>query len=265
MNFPPNPITNFVKERIDRNQNFLGLITGPTGSGKSYIALHLAEQLDQEFNIDRVVFELTEFLDLIDSGLPKGSVIVLDEAGVSMSARAWFSITNRFLSNVLQSFRYMNYIIFVTVPSAAMVDVDLRRLAHGTIETIGIDYNNKQNVFRFLQYESNPRTGKLFFHYLKETCPGKKYKIKVKRYRLNMPSDILTKQYEKKKSEYLKEMRKQIKGRLEEKERLNKTIKQSIAPLIKQGLSVSEIHERTGIKKDTISKTKYRLKQKQFK
>ena len=75
---PKNLLTGYIKQRIKRNKNFLACITGPTGSGKTYSALRLAERLDSEFDASRIVFTPQEFIDLLNSGtLKKGSVIYL--------------------------------------------------------------------------------------------------------------------------------------------------------------------------------------------
>ena len=70
----------YIKQRITKNKNFLGFISGETGSGKSYSSLRIAEELDTDFNVDRCVFSGLELMDLINAnGLKKGSVIVFEE------------------------------------------------------------------------------------------------------------------------------------------------------------------------------------------
>ena len=65
----------YIKQRISKNKNFLGFISGQTGSGKSWSSIAIAEQLDPEFNIDRCVFSGLELMALINSGeLKRGSV-----------------------------------------------------------------------------------------------------------------------------------------------------------------------------------------------
>jgi len=67
------------------NKNFLACCVGPPGSGKSFAMMRIAEILDPEFNIDRVVFSSEQFRQLLNSGtLKPGSFIVWDEAGVGV-------------------------------------------------------------------------------------------------------------------------------------------------------------------------------------
>jgi len=58
-----------VTRRIHRqNKNWLAIVCGETGGGKSYSALTIAEVIDPEFSIDRVVFSAEEFMALLNSG-----------------------------------------------------------------------------------------------------------------------------------------------------------------------------------------------------
>ena len=85
-------LPNYIKSRVDRNQNYVMLFVGQTGTGKSYAAMSLAEHVDPNFNINRVVFTADEFIAILnqDKTMVKGSVIMWDEAGVGMPAREWY-------------------------------------------------------------------------------------------------------------------------------------------------------------------------------
>ena len=66
----------YIKQRISRNKNFLGFLSGPTGSGKSWSSLSICGMVDDEFDISRIVFGGIELMDLINHGnLKKGSAI----------------------------------------------------------------------------------------------------------------------------------------------------------------------------------------------
>ena len=58
-------ISEYALNRIKKNQNYMLLITGGTGSGKSYSAIEIALDMDKTFNIDRVVFTAIEFMNLL--------------------------------------------------------------------------------------------------------------------------------------------------------------------------------------------------------
>ena len=78
----------YIRQRIKKNKNFLGVITGPTGSGKSYAGLTICKEVDPEFDETRVIFKAKDLMSLINSGeLKAGSTILWDEAGVDLSNR----------------------------------------------------------------------------------------------------------------------------------------------------------------------------------
>jgi len=168
-------------------------ITGETGSGKSYSALTIAELIDPEFNIDKVVFEPKDFLKLLDTA-KRGDVIVFDEAGVGIPAREWQTIQNKLFGYVLQVIRYKNIGIIFTVPHLNFIDSQARRLIHYALTVVGryenynkcVVYQNKTHPI----YSQEVWEKWLFFDLTKE-----------KYYDLNpiyvgLPSKDLAKAYE---------------------------------------------------------------------
>lgn len=138
-----------------QDRNFLGLIVGDTGIGKSSFAYTLANDLDvtplgggqfkRNFVIEtlpngdpapncRVIFFVKQFMDLVNQNLPRGSCIVWDEAGVSNDSKEWMTKRNRIVNHILQTFRYKNYAVFFTVPNAESITLDTRRLAHAIFD-----------------------------------------------------------------------------------------------------------------------------------
>jgi hypothetical protein len=122
--------------RIRHNKNFLVVFLGKPGSGKSYACLRLAEEWDPTFNMRRVCYSPLEFLRLITNHLkgievlPKGAVIVVEEAGVQYSSRAWQSVTNRVLGAIAQSFRSLNFILLFNLPNFPWFEKQARELTH---------------------------------------------------------------------------------------------------------------------------------------
>ena len=86
----------------NRNQNWLAIICGEPGSGKSYAALSIAEKIGGNIT---VVFSPKQFMEAVNSGdLKKGDTLIFDEAGVGLAARDWNSKLNKLLGSVLQTF-----------------------------------------------------------------------------------------------------------------------------------------------------------------
>jgi len=163
----------YINQRIRQNKNFVCLISGQTGSGKSWCALSIAEMLDPDFHIRQIIFKGTELLALINSGkLKRGSVIIWDEAGIDLSNRAWMSATNKLLNFVFQTFRHKGYILFFTTPYSDFVDKQTRRLFHCEMKTIKINFKNKTTKIKplLLQWASHKQD--FYRHRLKVSVLG---------------------------------------------------------------------------------------------
>ena len=173
-------LVRYIHRRIRNNKNFLATITGPTGSGKSWSALSMAELIDKDFTIDRVIFRAKDLMKLISNGnLKPGSVIVWDEAGIDLSNRNWQSVTNKMLNALLQTFRHKNFILFFTVPFHDFIDSSSRKLFHADFETQKINRNQSTVIIKpkLLQYNSN--LAKWYRKYLKVQMNGSIIKRKI--------------------------------------------------------------------------------------
>lgn len=192
-----------VKRRLKHNKNAIILIVGETGSGKSYSALSVAESLDKDFTVDRCVFRATDFMNLINKAkLKKGNVILWDEVGIEMDARNFWSISNKLISYTLESFRYMNLVLILTVPSLSFVDSKLRKLVHYLVETKRVDIKNERVMVKVFKIEHSPRSqsGKVYQKYIR-------YKgQRLTKTFIGKPSEEMIKDYEKKKGKFLKAM-----------------------------------------------------------
>lgn len=184
-----------VKSRmLRRNKNWLCVVCGPTGSGKSYTAIRLGEIIDPNFSINNVVFTPQAFMALINSGtLRKGSIIVFDEAGVGLPARDFYTISNKQINYVLQTFRFMNIGVIFTVPDFKFIDLQARKLFHTYIETLHVDRKNKVVHTKVKEVQNNPQLGKLYIKYYR------KGKQAITRNMIGKPSEELVEAYEKKK------------------------------------------------------------------
>ena len=197
-----------IRKRLKKtNQNFLGVICGQTGSGKSYSALTICKEIDPSFDIDRVTFTPEQFMELLNSGkLKKGNMILFDEAGVGMPAREWMRISNKVLSYVLQTFRHENLGIIFTVPSFDFVDVQLRKLFHAYMETLVINYREKWCKIKYMEMQYNPKYGKIYYKYPRCYMNGKI--VVIKALKIPKPPQDLINKYEKKKKRFTSHLKK---------------------------------------------------------
>jgi hypothetical protein len=135
-----------VKRALDRvnihNQNYLGFIYGPTGSGKSYSALAYAEACNPDFTIDNIVMKPRQFFDLLRDPKFRNykgvKVLMWDEMGVGLPAKEWYSFQNKAISYILQTFRVNNIIFLGTAPGDWYIDSAVRPLFHQFFETVRI-------------------------------------------------------------------------------------------------------------------------------
>ena len=188
----------FLDNRIKENRNNLIAVVGSVGSGKSFTSLCLAEKLDPTFSIDRVKFDTVDMLNEINELRKqkdhKGKVLIMDEAGVMLSARDWQSKNNKALMRILQIFRNMNFTVFFCVPSFSYIDKQLRTLFHGAITT------SSPPIMKFKYYQVNPESTKIYRKKLRIFIDGRT--IPLTNYKVPKPSQELIDVYEKKKWEF---------------------------------------------------------------
>lgn len=210
-----NPFYEEVRTLIyKKNRNVLIVITGGTGTGKSYVAIKIAKDLDPTFTEktmkDRIISEPKDFLTIMDNpDLSKGKVLIFDEAGVGVPAREWYSINNRAIDYILQTFRYRNLIVIFTVPLLSYVDTHARKLFRFYMETVDVDFNERTNEVKVFEFSINPKTGKIYMKYPVLKFRG--YWRKFTRWRFGIAPAKIVHEYEK--------IARGIKERVQERER----------------------------------------------
>jgi DNA-binding CsgD family transcriptional regulator len=207
-------IMQMIKKRIEHNQNCLIVQTGNPGSGKSYNSLRFGEVWSKyygvPFTIQNVQWKPLEFLKNLNAKkYSKGSIIIFDETGAELNNRQWQQKTNILMGFVLQTFRYMNYIVIFNVPDLNFVDVTIRRLIHFHWETSGINYQKKVSYIKPFVIDNNQRTAKMYYKYLRYKHPHEKPKALAKvGFRLVEDAQLLA-DYERKKREYTNKLYKE--------------------------------------------------------
>lgn len=206
-----------INQRLWRvDKNFMLLLTGPTGSGKSYTALSIAEQGDKNFTIDQCIFTPKEFMRVLNSGkIKKGSYIIFDEAGVGISSREWQSLKNKLLGFILQIFRDRNLCVIFTTPSKSFMDKQGRILSHGLMETQRIDRKNNQCYVKFKWIDGSKLDSKGEpYKYTSRVVLDDGLILQVPEFPIPKPSDKLIKLYREKKEYYGESLRNEIEEKL---------------------------------------------------
>lgn len=101
---------------IKKDRDYVMVLDGEEGCGKSVLAMQIASYLDPKFNLDCVVFNADQFMKTIRT-TRKHSCIVLDEAFNASNARASLSQVNRAMLGVATEMRQRNLFIIMVIPS----------------------------------------------------------------------------------------------------------------------------------------------------
>ena len=205
------PINRRVWNKIyKKDKNVLVFVCGETGSCKSGSALRKSIELDRDIHNkcrfylstdpfdpkNRVVTSAKAFVKLISSNLPKGSCVIWDEIGVDADNREYFTLKNRLIKKVFQTFRYLNLIVFMTVPDFHSVDIGVRKLIHAYIEMKGKVRDGEQAASKWQWTSTNPKDGKVYFKY-PQYVDGDGMKKKIKSYEIPRPPKDVEKIYKK--------------------------------------------------------------------
>ena len=203
-----------------KNLNALLCFTGNPGSGKSYAAIRLAELTSKkngvEFNVDHIVFTPKEFMQMVNSDkLKKGSILILDEAGVAINSRKWQSAINLMMNYVIQTFRHRNYVIMMCVPYFDFIDGAVRKMFHMFFEMTRIDFKKGVSWSRPKIIQVNQRTGHAYYKWLRYKFSNSQ-PTALDMAGFKLPSKELLKAYEKKKAEYTSKLNKGLEQELNE-------------------------------------------------
>ena len=223
------------KRLVEKNENYMMVFVGKPGSGKSYGAIEFASNVDPTFKVrERLVFTAEDFMKVINSDLPPGSAIIWDECGVDLDNRSWYSVLNKMVSWVLQTFRHKNYLVIFTIPQKQFVDSKERDLFYTQVEMV-TKKGKSYSVGKWLNIKKDQRTNKTYYYYpqikLKERV------VKVKRVRFSMIHKATAKAYERMKQDFTAELNRKTEEKLNEikmKEQEKKMTKRDMVALIKK-------------------------------
>jgi|AntAceMinimDraft_10_1070366.scaffolds.fasta_scaffold06669_9 ribosomal protein L37AE/L43A len=214
-----------IQNRMLReNKNWLCAICGGTGSGKTYSAITLADKICKGgWNPEKhLAFTPREFMEKVTNPKTKrGDIIIFDEAGVGMSSKEWFSIQNRLLSYVLQTFRHKNLGIIFTMPGLNLIDKSARMLFHSYFETKKILKKPKLCVLKPYDFQYNSIQDKLYKKIPKFVDESGQL-IYMPEFLVDLPKPRLIKLYEQKKTEYTDKLNRDIIAELDMQEEKKK-------------------------------------------
>jgi len=241
----------FISNRPKKNKNFLGIITGPTGSGKSWSALSICLMVDPTFTPERVVTSMKQMMDLINNNkIKSGQAVLWDEAGVDVSSRNWQSLTNKLINFLLQTFRHKRIILIFTVPFLDFIDAATRKLFHAEFITQKIDYKAKKVYLKPYIIQYNQRYRKFYYKYLRiKTDKGI---APLKTWKISQPPQWIIEEYERLKTEFTTRLNKEIGEKLETIDNPNK---KPLTILQQQTKDLMEIHQDVDVVANLMNTT----------
>lgn len=111
-----------VKRRVTtKDEDWVCVIDGREGSGKSLLAMQICKELDPTFSLERVTFNSDQFTYQLKKA-PKYSAVLMDEAFAGANSRASMSEVNRALISVATEMRQRNLFVIMCIP--AIFDLD---------------------------------------------------------------------------------------------------------------------------------------------
>ncbi|KKK92443.1 hypothetical protein LCGC14_2702870 [marine sediment metagenome] len=156
-----------------RDRDYVMVIDGEEGSGKSVLAQQIAKSLDSRFNIDNICFNADQFIARL-KGSPKNSCIILDEAYSSANSRASLTEVNRSLIGVATEMRQRNLYVIIVIPS--FFDLDKYFALWRCRSLIHVYFANDGSRGRYLLFPKTSKKylylmGKKFYDYSKPKSP----------------------------------------------------------------------------------------------
>lgn len=246
----------YIKGRINQRKNFLGLISGPTGSGKSWTAISMALMLDPTFNAKRIIFSFRNLMELINSSekFSAGTVFMWDETQVDASSRAWQSLTNRLLNSLLSTFRHRNFILLITSPYADFLDSQARKLLHADFQTMKINFSSRIVRLKPHLIQYNPRNKKFYYKYLRVS--SKNGPAPVIYWDVPAPPKWIIEDYEELKMEFTSKLNKDIERQLTNLEKAKDPTKlKPLTEIQEQVLELYKKHKDSSLVAVELSKT----------
>lgn len=104
-----------------QDKDWIEVVDGPEGVGKSTFAFQRAKYVDPSFNLSRVVFSPEEFRQAIFDA-KKGQAIVYDEAFTGLGSRSALSPINKYLVSLMMQMRQKNLFVILVLPTFFLLD-----------------------------------------------------------------------------------------------------------------------------------------------
>lgn len=161
------------KAVINKDRDFVMVIDGEEGSGKSVLAQQIARKLDPKFCLDNICFNADQFIERLKKA-PRYSCIVLDEAFSSANSRSALTEVNRSLIGVATEMRQRNLFVIIVIPS--FFDLDKYFALWRCRALFHVYFNKDGSRGSYIIFPKSKKkylylTGKKFYDYSKPASP----------------------------------------------------------------------------------------------
>lgn len=248
-------VVDLICKRKKRRLYTLLFVAGLPGSGKSSTCLRLGELVSLKLLGENIITKkniLDDFVELVkfikDANPKELNIGVIEEVSVLFPSRRAMAGENVDINRVLDTARKKEVILLANAPLWNSIDSHMRALGNIYLEAIKIDKRNRWVISKPLGIQTNPKSGKTYYHYL--NYKGRE----VHRIVTKKPKKKTWDDYEKRKDKFMddiyaeaihKKQRKQEKMEREmkkkEKEKELEIKKQRIYEASKKGLSQRKI------------------------
>ena len=211
-------VLNEIKRRYKKGLMTLILTTGLPGTGKSSTDIRLAELIAKELgkplitsrNIVDSLFGLIEFVERVKE---KGEILIVEEVSVLFPSVRAMTQENVIVGKVLDTLRKKQIILFANAPLLKRIDKHILSLSNILVETMRINKTKKVVISTVLRLQTNPRSGKTYFH--RFTRNGRD----INKIFTRKPNGQLWDDYEAKKDVFIKQLYERLKIQHEKKEK----------------------------------------------
>jgi ABC-type dipeptide/oligopeptide/nickel transport system ATPase component len=115
-----------LNRRVKNKEACVVVVCGEAGSGKTYLAIQLARNIDKRFSAEQVVFTYADYVKELGNLRHAGIPIVFDEPSYAMGKREWYKQLNQALVKTIESQRFLVRPLIIPIININLLDKTLR-------------------------------------------------------------------------------------------------------------------------------------------
>ena len=113
--------TKIKPKLLKKDFDYVIVVDGAEGAGKSLLSQQLAKAVDPSFNLSRMCMTSDEFIKAINNA-KKGQAVVFDEAFTGLSSRQALSDTNKIMVSMMMEMRQKNLFVIIVMPTFFLLE-----------------------------------------------------------------------------------------------------------------------------------------------